>query len=1607
MKKLMTALLAGLVFGGVLATSIHLDIQYKQSHEPELRIMAAPEDMILEIETTAANQPFILRMMGSPNVTVDWNDGTIETFTSGGEKSHTFSIIGTYQIKITGTMLDIGFDSFQYYNYSQSNLLLKKVIQWGDTGVTSLSGFFMGAKNLNFVPADFPSSVTDASYLFHQKNTWPDPLANMGTWNMSNVTLMNHMFYGVGANFNTDITNWNVSNVTSMQSMFYNASGFNQNISGWNVGKVTDFKSMFERASSFNQEIGSWNVSNNIYFISMFSYASAFNKDISAWDVSKGTHFNSMFRSASSFNQPLNTWNVSSALQFSGMFERASSFNQPLDQWSTSTATHFNAMFSSASQFNQPLNTWDVSTGATFEGMFSSAIAFNQPLDAWDMSSATTLASMFYDARAFNQNINVWEVSNVIYFQSMFDRTSVFNQPLDQWNVGNGVYFSSMFKSSVFNQDISSWNVSKGTTFQSMFDSNTAFDQPLNAWNISSATTLGSMFRGASKFNQPLGAWNTANVTDMNQMFNGATLFNQDISLWNTGKVVGMYQMFANAKAFNQDISGWDVSNVVNFSGTFDGATDFNADLSEWDTSSATNMSYMFASNTFNQDISGWSTANVTTMSHMFYNNKVFNQDLGDWNTAKVTNFEAMFRDSIFNYDISLWNTSSATNMGKMFMSNTVFNQPIGLWDVSKVQYLYEMFYGATAFNQDLPWTTTALTYMITMFQGATAFNGDISTWDVSKVTNLEGVFKGATSFNQPLDTWNTSLVINMMYTFQNANAFNQDISSWDFSKVQYMNQFMGGNLSLHPLYYDALLQRLTDQTVPLFNFSGYNQLSFGKTKYSKVAKALKDALIADRGWGITDGGELKLTITVDDQDILFGEDDPDYTVTYSGLVENVGEDTLENNFVFTREPGTEVGEYTVSVTGGDESYYYVTYATGTLSIGKPTIDLNEVTWDYEDAFTYDGNEVTVTLLNVPDGVTVTYSGNSATNAGTYTASVTLDYDSVNFSLEGSIEDLSWEILKAEIDMSGVNWNYDDPFIYDGTLLEVTLDNVPESVTPQYTNNAQTNAGSYVASVTFTFDTNNYTLSNDIDDLAWDILKADYDMSSAGWDYDEPFTFDLNEKTVLVTGLPDGVSVDAYLGNTATQPGTYLASVTLTYDVTNYNTPVIDDLEWEIIALTYTITFDTRGGSTIQPILGILGTPITAPANPTRQGHTFNGWDRAIPQTMPAENITITASWAVITNNDNTEDDLEDVIDLTLFEGEDVVITLIVEFLEDGEISEEEQIILETYLEENEIGNTNQLLYSIDLLVETADGTVSIEETEAGLTLIISLPEGVEAEVFYVTQIIDGQVVLIESTYDEATHSLRFTVNSIKDVVVSYEVSSFNVLTVLGIGGGSLGILGLLWFILFGRRKKEKDEEIVVMEEESMENQTFFQGPILGSKDFYTSLSKDDQTLFDQFFVLEHESHLAKDLHYTHEGDNEAFFKNVFRFIYRYRKIMTLTMLEKLTSYVALLGKKEPKGVSLVYEAAMKTAYTRRQEQGFLDFTIQLARKDIALQRDVLNPRLRFVYSYYRLSIIMEKKKEIKEALVLVNEAIARQLVDTTVGGYHGRKARLDAQLVK
>ena len=65
--------------------------------------------------------------------------------------------------------------------------------------------------------------------------------------------------------------------------------------------------------------------------------------------------------------------------------------------------------------------------------------------------------------------------------------------------------------------------------------------------------------------------------------------------------------------------------------------------------------------------------------------------------------------------------------------------------------------------------------------------------------------------------------------------------------------------------------------------------------------------------------------------------------------------------------------------------------------------------------------------------------------------------------------------------------------------------------------------------------------------------------------------------------------------------------------------------KWEINQ--YTITVKPENGKADITITQDYGTAITAPADPTREGYTFIGWDTEIPATMPAENITLKARW--------------------------------------------------------------------------------------------------------------------------------------------------------------------------------------------------------------------------------------------------------------------------------------------------------------------------------------------------------------------------------------------
>ncbi len=80
-------------------------------------------------------------------------------------------------------------------------------------------------------------------------------------------------------------------------------------------------------------------------------------------------------------------------------------------------------------------------------------------------------------------------------------------------------------------------------------------------------------------------------------------------------------------------------------------------------------------------------------------------------------------------------------------------------------------------------------------------------------------------------------------------------------------------------------------------------------------------------------------------------------------------------------------------------------------------------------------------------------------------------------------------------------------------------------------------------------------------------------------------------------------------------------------DLVGDNVPTSITLKSDWNINQYTITFDTLGGSNVDPITQDYGSTIVKPSNPTKEGYTFTGWEPEIPDTMPSYDMTIKAKW--------------------------------------------------------------------------------------------------------------------------------------------------------------------------------------------------------------------------------------------------------------------------------------------------------------------------------------------------------------------------------------------
>lgn len=839
------------------------------------------------------------------------------------------------------------------------------------------------------------------------------------------------------------------------------------------------------------------------------------------------------------------------------------------------------------------VSNWDTSLVTSMARTFNYARKLNPNVTNWKTASVLDMQSMFAGASEFNQPITkgldgVWDTSKVTNMSQMFYLAAKFNQPLDSWDTSSVTNLYRMFfGASAFNQPINSWDVSKVTNFEGLFYGATLFNQPIGDWVTSSATTMKQMFYNTI-FNQEIGNWDVSKVTDFTGMFS-ATSFNKPLTNWNTQSAVTMAEMFNYAKEFNQDLSHFNTASVINLNAMFSSAFKFDQNINNWNTANVVTMYQTFRNTTvFNQPLNNWNVEKVTNFSEMFAYSKAFNQPLDQWKTTSAQNFNSLFRSSNFNQPLNMWTVSTVTNMESMFADNVVFNQPLDAWDVSKVENFTNMFNGARVFNQPLnSWKTDSAKYFGGMFSYALVFNQDLNLWNTSKVTNMWDMFRQAEVFNGNITTWDTSLVVSMSSMFNNAFAFNQNISAWNTSSL-----------------------------------SGY-----GLNNTFNGAKVFNQNI---NGWTVTNVTNL---------DSIFKD------ATSFNQPLNTWNTAKVNSFYQTFYGATSFNQ--------DISTWNTSVATNLVETFAGATSFNQPldTWNISNVTNLRSTFSNATAFNKPLNSWNTSKVTTMESMFYHALSFNQQLNNWNTSLVTNMDSLfasnnakmafnqnlsSWDFSKVRNLRSFMGGVELSPYYFDQLLdrfltQTITLDNYwsYNALKFSYTKYAKPSESKIQSLITqrgWSIETGGKLV------LIINVENASKAVGEADPAY-----------TLTYTGLY-GSDTSSVVKGTATitrvegeTMGSYPLSVSGFVEEDFYYVEFGSGTQLTILSPDLrTITFEEKGGSAVADISQDLGTPITAPANPTKAGYRFDGWytDSLLTNpytftTMPSENITLYAKWTV------------------------------------------------------------------------------------------------------------------------------------------------------------------------------------------------------------------------------------------------------------------------------------------------------------------------------------------------------------------------------------------
>lgn len=198
---------------------------------------------------------------------VEWGDGTADRIddSAAAEWTHTYSVAGTYSIKITGNCSRIRFD-----NGGDKDKILD-ISRWSDELQFSSSGHFYGCSNLTVSATETKSLGTFAGNSMFRNCTSLTSIPNLNSWDVSSVSSFNSMFRSTA--LDQDLSSWDTSGAGTFNDMFRDNTAFDQDIGSWDVTGVTSATNMFNGATlstaNYDALLVGWEgqaVQNNVTF---------------------------------------------------------------------------------------------------------------------------------------------------------------------------------------------------------------------------------------------------------------------------------------------------------------------------------------------------------------------------------------------------------------------------------------------------------------------------------------------------------------------------------------------------------------------------------------------------------------------------------------------------------------------------------------------------------------------------------------------------------------------------------------------------------------------------------------------------------------------------------------------------------------------------------------------------------------------------------------------------------------------------------------------------------------------------------------------------------------------------------------------------------------------------------------------------------------------------------------------------------------------------------------------------------------------------------------------------------------------------------------------